>query len=168
MSNISLVMVTMTLYKKGDTISASAGNDEFWELPFEKTTVRLPEENRKDFWGQLSKHDMVFTGPNSVLDFELFGNAANGVHICALDFLADNMGYTELFDEECCKNFREHARDFLQGTENSYCNFVTVWEYDAWKDPDTWLGSGEYNEEGNFLGYLDLSKTADGGLKICN
>lgn len=113
-SEISLVQVTVTFYKEGDTIPASAADEAFWEFPFEETTARLSEKDRKDFWGSLSKHNMVFTRANSILDFDLFGNAINGQHVCALDYLADNMGYAELFDEECCKDFREYACDFFK------------------------------------------------------
>lgn len=44
---------------------------------------------------------------------------------------------------------------------------MTVWKYSSWKESDTWIGSGEWNEEWDFLGYLDLSKVKDGGLALC-
>jgi hypothetical protein len=161
MKEICLVQVNVTLFKENDRLVSD--DSGFWEFPYEETVCELVD--REDFWGNISREDCIVVRANSVVEFEFFG-AGIGEWTNALEWVADAMGEEVVF-EDWVDTFRAYGKQLLEDTRFSRCNFVTVWEYYGWQEPDTWNGPGDYDEEWNCLGILDLPKLADGKLIIC-
>ena len=173
-TEVCLVEVTMRVVKAGETGRSTGLDHDLWETPPETEPLQSQQDQlcNDDSFRQLEWHDIYFTSDNCSFYFRTIGESTNEAWLNALDHMIDIIGVDEVFGDYLSDikalgfsllaqaNEKRLANNpALKSSElASYINFVTAWKYESWKEPDTWMGPGEYDEEWELLGRVDLDK----------
>lgn len=70
-------------------------------------------------------------------------------HCTLIEYEIDGAGHRDVFEDHI-----KTIIDMLKDVDGEYIEVVTLWECDAGKEPDTWMGPGEYYSNYSPVGFL--------------
>lgn len=179
---ICLVEVSVRFVTSGELEWSSKLDDYLWETEPQTKPIE-PSDLQSEFWNTFqSPQDVYFTADNCCLSFRTFGQSANQGYSNPFDWLIE-IGIDEeglfkdylpglkkmalfILGELNKKKLKEFPQEFPQEKPSNYINFVTAWRYHGFQTPETSYGGGDWEDEWELIGAVNLEKTPFPIMKI--
>jgi hypothetical protein len=175
---ICLIEVAAWFPEKGEPYWSDQLDDYLWIEELKTIAIKQPTDDQAAFWANFQiPVDTYFDSENVGFSFQVFGQSTDKDWSCALDWVIDAIGIKEVF-EDWLSDLEKIARmilaesnkrkleKFPEEKPSKSVKFVTAWSYHGYKEPDTPNGPGEWEEEWELIGRVDLGKIPFSIVKV--
>ncbi len=177
---ICLVEVSVRFFKAGEPYWSDCLSDFLWVTEPVTGCVEKPSKEKPAFWDNFqTPQDIYFKVENCSFTFSTFGQGISDEWSNALEWVIDMIGIDEVVQgwlpdlEKLAISIlgeanRKIAASFRPAPPSNCVNFVTAWEYHGYQTPETFYGGGDWEEEWELIGAVDLSKAPFAIMKVEN